>query len=193
MSGRCSRAKWWGHKQWDNNWLSWQHCLIHWSPQKLNYWKWRSRKWNWRNVNWRSGREKWRSGIRKWRSGQWSPTSWSKIYHLQNPPTITYNDGRSNWHSMGWSNQIISSHDLHNVTKAYVKVVNDISTFLNPLYQPISSLMRPSWPSTVWNRDSKCWGNKSRLNYKTNCSSFMTAELLSQIILKTSTMNNEER
>ena len=52
--------------------------------------------------------------------------------HLQNHPTIKYNDGRANWISMGWSNLIFVSHALHNVSKAYVNAVNSMSTFVEP-------------------------------------------------------------
>ena len=33
---------------------------------------------------------------------------------------------------MGWKNRIVRSNELHSVTKAYVKVVNDIATFVKP-------------------------------------------------------------
>ena len=33
---------------------------------------------------------------------------------------------------MGWNNMIVVYHDLHNVEKAYVNVVNYISTFVYP-------------------------------------------------------------
>ena len=33
---------------------------------------------------------------------------------------------------MGWSNLIVGYHDLHNVSKAYVNVVNTIATFVEP-------------------------------------------------------------
>ena len=41
-----------------------------------------------------------------------------KVCRLHNPPTINYNDGRSNRRSMVWSNLIVGSHALHSVAKA---------------------------------------------------------------------------
>ena len=55
-----------------------------------------------------------------------------KWYNLSNIPTINYNDGRSNWRSIGWSNLIVGSHAPHNITKDYVKNFNSIATFVEP-------------------------------------------------------------
>ena len=51
---------------------------------------------------------------------------------LRNPPNINYSDKIPTWRSMGWKNRIVRSNELHSVTKAYVKVVNDIATFVKP-------------------------------------------------------------
>ena len=53
-------------------------------------------------------------------------------YLLQNPSTINYNDGIYNRNSMGRNNMIVGSHDLHNFAKAYVNIVNAITTFVDP-------------------------------------------------------------
>ena len=53
-------------------------------------------------------------------------------YCLRNPTTIKYNNGRACWRFMGSRNLIIGSHALHNVTKAYVNVINFIATFDEP-------------------------------------------------------------
>ena len=55
-----------------------------------------------------------------------------KGYCLWNHPTIEYNDGKANRFSMGWINLVVGSPALHNVTKYYVNVVNEISTFVEP-------------------------------------------------------------
>ena len=55
-----------------------------------------------------------------------------KVYFLWNPPTINYNDGRTNRRSMWWINPIVGSHAPHNVYKAQVNVGNAIITFFEP-------------------------------------------------------------
>ena len=59
------------------------------------------------------------------------PPDW-KVYNLCNPPTINYNDKRSNQRTMVCSNPIIGTRDLHNVSMAYVNDVNAINTFVEP-------------------------------------------------------------
>ena len=162
-------------------------------PPKRNSVNLRRRQWNQRKGNWRCGFKKWRSVIRKGRSGQRSSTPERKGYHLRNPPTINYNDGRANSWSMSWNNLIVGSHDLHNIAKAYVNVVNAIATFFEPnpptnIIENGTILIQHSMKQYI-----KVFVKKSRLQYKNNCSSFMTTELFSQIILNTSSMNNEER
>ena len=49
-----------------------------------------------------------------------------------NPPNFNYSDKRATWRSMGWKNLIVGSNELHSVSKAYVNVVNDISSFVKP-------------------------------------------------------------
>ena len=53
-----------------------------------------------------------------------------KIFCLWNTPTINYNEGIANQSFMVYSNLIVGSHALHSVAKAYVNVVNAISTFV---------------------------------------------------------------
>ena len=55
-----------------------------------------------------------------------------KVYRLQNPPTINYNDSRSNLCPVGWRNLVVGYHALHSVSKSYVNVTNDILTFIEP-------------------------------------------------------------
>ena len=55
-----------------------------------------------------------------------------KGYHLFNPTTIKYNGGRSNHQSMGWINLIYGHHAFHNIAKLYVKIINDVATFVEP-------------------------------------------------------------
>ena len=93
---------------------------------------------------------------------------------------------------MGRDNLIVGSHDLQSVSKAFVNVVNAITNFLNPPHQTTSSKMRPSWISTVLNRDLRFLVKKSRLKYKNICINTTTTDLLSQISLKNSAMNNEK-
>ena len=52
--------------------------------------------------------------------------------HLFNPPTINYNDGRSNQQSMGWINLVGGHHAFHNVAKTYANIINAIATFVEP-------------------------------------------------------------
>ena len=54
------------------------------------------------------------------------------IYCLRNPLNINYNDERSNQRSMGWSNLIGGSRDLHSADIGYVNVVNTIANFVEP-------------------------------------------------------------
>ena len=56
-----------------------------------------------------------------------------KWYNLNNPSTIKYNSGISNWSSMGWINRIVGSHAFHNVVKTYINVINYITTFVEPI------------------------------------------------------------
>ena len=55
-----------------------------------------------------------------------------KGYLLLNTLTINHNNGRSNRWFMGWSNLIVGFHDLRNVAKAYINIVNAIITFVDP-------------------------------------------------------------
>ena len=55
-----------------------------------------------------------------------------KVYLLRNPPTINYNYWIDNRRSMGRNNLIFGSHALHNIAKAYVNVINYITTFVEP-------------------------------------------------------------
>ena len=55
-----------------------------------------------------------------------------KWYRLQNPPTIKYNDGKSNRRSVGCSKLIVGSHVLRSVSKSQVNTFNAISAFVEP-------------------------------------------------------------
>ena len=51
---------------------------------------------------------------------------------LRNPPNINYSDKRSTRLSMGWNNIIVVSNEIHSVAKAYVNVINAITSFFKP-------------------------------------------------------------
>ena len=55
-----------------------------------------------------------------------------KGYILRNPPNGNYSDKRATWLSMGWNNIIVGSNEIHSVAKAYVNVVNAITSFVKP-------------------------------------------------------------
>ena len=55
-----------------------------------------------------------------------------KGHCLRNPTTINYNGGRANHNYMVGRNMIIGSHSLQNFSKAYVNIVIDITTFVEP-------------------------------------------------------------
>ena len=47
-------------------------------------------------------------------------------------PTSTTTIGWSNQRTMCWNNLEVVSHALHDVSKSYINVVNDITTFVEP-------------------------------------------------------------
>ena len=55
-----------------------------------------------------------------------------KGYILRNPPNVNYSDKRATWISVGWNNLIVGSNEIHSVAKAYVNVVNAITSFVKP-------------------------------------------------------------
>ena len=55
-----------------------------------------------------------------------------KEYILRNPLNVNYIDKRVTRLSMGWNNLIVSSNKIHSVAKAYVDVVNAITSFVKP-------------------------------------------------------------
>ena len=55
-----------------------------------------------------------------------------KGYILRNPPNVKYSDKRSTRLSTGWNNLIIGSNEIYSVAKAYVNVVNSITSFVKP-------------------------------------------------------------
>ena len=55
-----------------------------------------------------------------------------KVYILRNPPNVKYSDKRATWLSMGWNNLIVVSNEIHSVAKAYINVVNAITSFVKP-------------------------------------------------------------
>ena len=88
---------------------------------------------------------------------------------------------------------IVVSHALHNVAKAYVNEVNDITTFFETT-TPTNIITN----KTILNQYSikqvlKVFGKKGEAAVQNNFSSFMTSELLIQRSVNTSAMNNEER
>ena len=92
---------------------------------------------------------------------------------------------------MGWINLIFGSHALHNFDKAHDNVANAITTFFEPT-KPNNNITN----DTILTKFSikqglNVFGKKERMQYKINCSSFMTAELSIQISLVTSLVNNK--
>ena len=55
-----------------------------------------------------------------------------KCYILRNTLNGNYSDKRATWPSMGWNNLIVGSNEIHSVAKAYVNVVNAITSFVKP-------------------------------------------------------------
>ena len=55
-----------------------------------------------------------------------------KGYILRNPPNVNYSDKRATRISMGLNNLIVGSNEIHSVEKAYVNVVNSITSFFKP-------------------------------------------------------------
>ena len=53
-----------------------------------------------------------------------------KGYILRNHPNVNYSDKRSTRLSMVWKNLIVSSNEIHSDAKAYVNVVNAITSFV---------------------------------------------------------------
>ena len=75
----------------------------------------------------------------------------------------------------------------------YANVINSIATFVEPtsptnIITNVTILIQFSIKQGL-----KVFVKKSRMQYKNNCSSFMTAELLNQISLRNPDMNNKER
>ena len=96
-----------------------------------------------------------------------------KLYRQWNPPTIKYNGGKSNTRYMGWTNLIVGSHDLHNVVKAYVNMVNATITFFEPTPQTNIITHETRLKQYSIKQGLKVFEKKARLQYKNNCSSFM--------------------
>ena len=55
-----------------------------------------------------------------------------KGFILSKSPNDNYSDKRATRLSMGWNNLIIDSNEIHSVKKAYVNVVNAITSFVKP-------------------------------------------------------------
>ena len=55
-----------------------------------------------------------------------------KGYILRNPPNVNYSYKRATRLSMGWNNLIVGSNEIHSVAKAYVNVVNAVTSFVKP-------------------------------------------------------------
>ena len=116
-----------------------------------------------------------------------------KLYRLRNHPTINYNNGRSNWRSVGRNNLLVGYHDLQSVAKAYVNDVNYISTFVETTPPTNIVTNETILNQYIIKQGIKVLVKNARLQYKKSCSSSMTVELLIRRSLKTSDMNNEER
>ena len=115
-----------------------------------------------------------------------------KGYIPRNPTNISSSNKISTQCSMVWNNLIIGSNEIHSVENPTTMLLMLLPHFLNPLHQPTSSQMRPSWRNTVSNRDSSYLVIEAKLQYKKNYNSFMIAGLLNLINPKTSVMNREE-
>ena len=93
---------------------------------------------------------------------------------------------------MSWNNLIVVFYALHNVAKAYIKVVNYISAFVGPTL-PTNIITNETILTHYSNKQGlKVFGKRSRLQYKNNCGIFMTTEFLSQRILKALYINNKD-
>ena len=55
-----------------------------------------------------------------------------KGYIIRNHPNVNYSDKRATRISMGWNNLIVGSNEIHSAEKAYVNVVNAITSFVKP-------------------------------------------------------------
>ena len=53
-----------------------------------------------------------------------------KGYILSNPPNVNYSEKRATRISMGWNNLIFGSNEIQSAEKAYVNVVNAITSFV---------------------------------------------------------------
>ena len=115
-----------------------------------------------------------------------------KWYSLRNLPNVNYSDKRATRCSMGWNNLIVGSNEIHNISKAYVNVVNDISTSVKPT-PPTNTITNENVLTQYsTNQGLKIFEKKARLQYKNNYSSFIIAWLLNLRNPKTSVMDSGE-
>ena len=79
---------------------------------------------------------------------------------------------------MGCNNLLVGYHALHSVVKAYGNVINAIAKFVYPT--PPTNIITNENILTQYSIKQviKVFGKKARLEYKNNCSSFLTAEFL---------------
>ena len=87
---------------------------------------------------------------------------------------------------MGWSDLIVGSHALHNIIKAYVNAINAIPPFVEPTPPTNIITNETILAQYIIKQVINVFEKKSRLNYKSDCRSFTTAELLIQRSLNTS-------
>ena len=83
-----------------------------------------------------------------------------KGYTLRNPLNVNYSDNRATWISMGWNSQMFGSNEIHSVSKAYVNVVNAITSFVKPM--PTTNIITNETIQTQYsiNQGLKVFGKK---------------------------------
>ena len=92
---------------------------------------------------------------------------------------------------MVWINLIVGYNDLKNVAKEYVNIVNAIAKCFETT-SPTNIITNDNILNQYSIKHGLKVKKKARLKYEYNCNIFMTTELLSQISLATSLMNNGE-
>ena len=111
---------------------------------------------------------------------------------LRNPPNVNYSDKRATRLSMGWNNLIVGSNEIHSDAKAYVNVVNAITSFVKPT-TPTNIITN----ETIMTQYSikqvlKVFGKKGEAEVQKNYSSFMISGLSNLRNPKTSVINSGE-
>ena len=124
-----------------------------------------------------------------------SPLSKKYITYGIPPPSNKIKEDR-NWRPMVWNNLIVGSHDLHNVAKVYVakayaKILNVITNFVETTPPTNTIIYENILTQYSIKHRIRIFDKKARIQYKNNCSSFMTTELLIQRIPDISAFNNK--